>query len=545
MPDAASTPTTDPPKGTLTRLGELAWQALPAVAGAIGVLGFVALVGGGIEWVRFWSAGLPADQAVRAMPREELVTIGAVSLVGFMVAGLLVVLILYVLDSDGSATSINTLRGLFGLAVVEMLATLLYVDRPWGTLVLVGIAFVVVGVLAYRALADVPQRLRERDERKAIDEALREAWESFRSAQDRYDDAWFQVRPTPGGNGEPEPGGGQLVALRQATLLLRRARRDWQRALANWEGAAPAGQEVRREQAARSLRSGTADEPPPEAALDSALAPAPAGAPDLKRVRAAWPACVAAALLAAYLADRAAAGDIEWRLLTGVLIVVVLLTAANFALARATQRFAWYGLGALMSLILFGAALNIGRTILDPKVQPLALIRKSDQRPLCGVYVTETDKRIYVGRVVKDEGRNEFGSDAGSGRMFWIPSADVDVVSIGPLQAIEDAEVRARLLTNEVLGDRPQKAAPAAKPIVRTTVRKISRPGHKRSVEKSVTDVAEVPLPEKAALPPAKPGAALPGDDFTPCATTPMSEARVDKLKPAARRIPARHRQAP
>ena len=540
MAEPAATQT-EQPRGALARLGELAWQALPAIAGAVGILGFVALVGGAIQWVRFFSAGLPADQAVRVMPEAELVTIGAVSLVAFAVLGVLAVLLLYSLDSNGNA-SIGTLRGLFALAGVETLVALLSADLPWEEYAGLVPALLIVGGIAYAALSGVPARLRERDARRRADDTLRAALLPFRAAQDRYDDVLFQMKGTP-------PNGPLMILLREASMELRRARREWNRALDAWIAAGPEEEREHRRAATERFRDVPANgeeqpvRPPAEAQLAAVIAskpelepkpkPKPKPRPKAKRRRpaprtAAEPgmlaearrwfrearrwfrafrvrlALAAIALLVAGMVVLAIAGpdgqDEEERLFAGGLFVVILLAAANFGLARATQRFAWYGVGALLSLILFGAAMNIGRTVIDPEVQPLALVRKSDQRALCGVYVTETDKRVYLGRVVGDEGKNEIGADLGSGRMFWVPSADVDVVSIGPRQEIEDAEVRARLLTNEVLADRAEKPAPA---------------------QGGAADTLQ--------------------DALTACATPAITEERVDELKPAVRRSPARH----
>lgn len=545
----------EPPKGALARLGELAWQALPAIAGAIGVVGFVTLVGGAIEWVRFWAAGLPADQAVRVIPEAELVTVGAASLVVYLLLGLFAVLLLYVLDSGGNAT-LGTLRGLVVLAGLELLATLLVVDLPVGWAIAAGLAFVVVGGIAYYAVADVPKRLRERDDRKAADAALREAWERFRSAQDRYDDALSQVDPDyedpdePGNGSEPaippsqEFLRGLLVTYRQARLHLRRARRDWFRAIAEWEKAAPNEDEaLRRNAKALDLRFEPKDptrgessdkdrrlriRPPSEAILADALEAAPAG----PRVSTPSVTFWAITILVAGCIGLAWFGEEEERLLVVMVVVVLLLALANFGLARSTRRFAWYGAGAMLSLIVFGAALNIGRTLIDPRVQPLALVRTSDGQAICGVYVTETDDRIYVGRVI---GRR-IGADPRSGRMFWVRSDDVDVVTVGPPQFIEDAEMRARLLTNEVLADRPEQAIPPEK-IKRTTVDKTTTRGRGATTQRSTKDVADVdpPAPKKTAeqLEAEKAAAKKKAteDELFPCATPEISDGRVDKLK--------------
>lgn len=62
---------------------------LGAVATGIGVLGFVTFVGGAIDWARFHATGLPQEQALAVVPTQDLVVVGARTLVPAVVAGLL------------------------------------------------------------------------------------------------------------------------------------------------------------------------------------------------------------------------------------------------------------------------------------------------------------------------------------------------------------------------------------------------------------------------------------------------------------------------
>src|SRR4051794_32485617 len=124
-----------------SRLLDALFQALPALLGAIGFLGFVAAVGGAIEWVRFNAAGLPADQAGRGMPQQELVSIGAAAIIVFALAGAVAVLLVYALDRRGEV-SVATGRGLGFLISGELAVALWYaeLDLPqklvgWGALI--------------------------------------------------------------------------------------------------------------------------------------------------------------------------------------------------------------------------------------------------------------------------------------------------------------------------------------------------------------------------------------------------------------------------
>ena len=127
--------------------------------------------------------------------------------------------------------------------------------------------------------------------------------------------------------------------------------------------------------------------------------------------------------------------DSRW--LLAVIAVVAALGAVNFMIARITPRFAWYGLAIFASVVLFGATLSVVDTIRSPKVQPVALLRNTDDRPICGAYVTETDDRVYIARVVPE--REGDGTKSKLGRIFWTDLDDVDTVSVGPLQKVKEA----------------------------------------------------------------------------------------------------------
>jgi len=81
-----------------------------------------------------------------------------------------------------------------------------------------------------------------------------------------------------------------------------------------------------------------------------------------------------------------------------VLGVVVLLTTMNVFVARATEKFAWYGIAVFFSVLVFGATVTIAKDLDRPSAQPIALVRKSDAVGICGVFITQTSDRVYVGR---------------------------------------------------------------------------------------------------------------------------------------------------
>jgi hypothetical protein len=508
----------DQPQGTLARLGALAWQALPAIAGAVGVLGFVTLVGGGIVWVRFWSAGLPADQAVRAMPRQELITIGAVSLVAFAVAGVLVTLLLYVLDHNGDA-SVNTFRGLVILALTEWVLTLLTFTELEGTLELALAAwFAAVAVLAYVGFKNAASGFEAARARKQQDEPLLAAWGEFRDADDRHEDA--RNRMTLSLDAPPLQWPTEHFRRTGAERL--REQREWGRALDRWIAALPEGSK-----AAAEARKLSRQDPPAEPELRkvvegaTAEARAAAGIEDPSSwrkpagIRRGWVLLSFAVLIPVVWLLAREDGDDEV-LLASVAGLIVILAAANFAVARITNRFAWYGVATLVSLVLFGAGANMVKTIREPQVQPVALIRKSDGTAFCGVYGTETDKRLYVGRIQGDLGESEAGADAGAGRMFSVPLDDIEVFSIGSIQDMADADWRARALVAEVTRDKTAKP-PAAPPTgKRTTVIRDSRQRRRVKTTTTVEDVPRSPARRQGAGAKKGPAAAPTAPTATP-----------------------------
>jgi hypothetical protein len=114
------------PEGFFSRLVDLGFRALPAIGSAIGFVGFVALIGGAIEWIRFDSIGLPANQAVHAIPRSELVVDGAWALSLFIILGLLAILVAFLGRRGGFG---RAGWGFIFLALAEALAVAYMVGR--------------------------------------------------------------------------------------------------------------------------------------------------------------------------------------------------------------------------------------------------------------------------------------------------------------------------------------------------------------------------------------------------------------------------------
>jgi hypothetical protein len=114
-------------------------KVLGAIATGIGVTGAVVVVGAAIFWARFDAIGLPATQAVTAIPRTELLVQGAQEMIIFVLVGLGAALLIVFADPKGIITrgTLIVLGALVGGAALYAILTAL----SWGwVLGLIGLA---------------------------------------------------------------------------------------------------------------------------------------------------------------------------------------------------------------------------------------------------------------------------------------------------------------------------------------------------------------------------------------------------------------------
>jgi hypothetical protein len=110
--------TEEDPKGLMG----VVLKTLGAIAAGIGIVGAVTVVGAGVFWVRFDAIGLPATQAVSAIPKAELLVQGAQEVTIFILVGLAVALVVALCDPKGLVT-----RGTVGALCAFVVATGIYV----------------------------------------------------------------------------------------------------------------------------------------------------------------------------------------------------------------------------------------------------------------------------------------------------------------------------------------------------------------------------------------------------------------------------------
>jgi hypothetical protein len=377
---------------------------LAALFAAGSLVTFVAAAGGAITWIRFYAASLPADQALAVVPRGQLIASGAVLLAVFLLLGIFAVIGVYMFDSDGYPR-LGMLRGLLALIttecmVVVALATSIDEERR---------VVAAEGLLLYALVLLLVMRWRD---------------------EVRY-----------GKDGEPP---GKRVLWGVCTLvgvtycgvgIVWLQAEDW-RIAACFVAAAivvvwflltrlwvvhgfvkpPPDDERNRQpdspQQAKSRRKGKL--------LFMFLTGLSFTIASLV-MNEVWVAVTLAAVIAL--------GVVSWRVA-----------------ARTDYDFFVSGVAVFASVPLIGAVAGITRNLDDPQLQPVALLRVDAGRErieaLQGIFVTETDDRIYFAKVATEGCTREL--DDGSGWLLWVPRDEVAAMSLGPPQSVEDAGVRAQ-----------------------------------------------------------------------------------------------------
>ena len=461
-------------------------------------------------------------------PRAELVTTGAVSTAVFTGLGVLALLLVFLLDNRGDVSE-PTRLGIILVATAEFLAALWYADLSgWGlaativwTLLLGILGSSAVGSLAV-VIRELPRRARAKRELQAALDVHREAAEREAGADDAL--AFWRAHPqhqrasdSPSGQPEseaPTPGSAFENDLVKARLDRVRSEGRLRRALseavsetvADPQEAANLMDACRRlpdgplKKLADDVLEGRRLETRASARLSSQIL----GVLQFLRHPRHGPPLVVALILAgvAIILAESVDGDYwvfpllaiplalawtgtlglvtvglvavglaallgfeETRWLAGMFAVVLALALSLLGVARATAKFAWYGVAVFLSVPLYGGILVGTNTVRSPDLQPAALIRKGDDLAICGIYVTETDKRIYMGHIQVDETGDHAEPD--TGRIFWIRTEDVDLVTVGALQPLDDVNQRARKLLEELYAERGQEHPATLKPVTR------------------------------------------------------------------------------
>jgi hypothetical protein len=151
-------------------------------------------------------------------------------------------------------------------------------------------------------------------------------------------------------------------------------------------------------------------------------------------------------------------GDARW--LSLALLVAGALSGLVFGVVRATDRFVWYGASVFLSVVVLGGITGMIHTARAVKVQPVAVIRKGDDVAVCGIFVAENDKRLYLGQLGVNDKKP---SRAIPANIFSIPKSDIDLSKLGRLQKREKAAASARRLAYQLYVDRAENHLVPAK----------------------------------------------------------------------------------
>ncbi len=379
------------------------------------------LVGRAILWLRFWSARLPADQAVSSVPARELVSTGAVALAIFVGLGLAAAALAWLLDAKGREVR-TTRRGLVAIGLVELWATIRIGDFRFGQglQIFLGLAAAALFLhyLVDRGLdwrrRNAPARTGSREPQgKRIWEELKGRGTAFARSEERWESRLFKLAP---------------FAFLAAALYFSFHAEGVDRTLlvlgpylvAAVLFAAPGGL------AAAGVRWKS---PTVEALV-------------LPRV--------ALALTGFLLVFVLLVRDELW--LAGVAATAVLLGLLCLAVASASgDRFAPYGLAVLASVPLFAGAAAFLHGLDSPELQPVAVVLDSG-KAVCGAYVGESDGQLWLAQLQLDQRAAVHRPRRGA-----ITPLDADAVAakaLGPLEPVDLVEPRAIALRDRLLDGR-------------------------------------------------------------------------------------------
>jgi hypothetical protein len=363
---------------------------LGAIATGIGVAGFAAVVGGIVVWLRFDALHLPADTAVAAMPRTELIVIGVSTLLPFIALGLALVVLAYVFAANRLVPS----RSWVDLPAVWSGAELGPGNDP---------------PPKGSGAASSPE--------KEAKTRLATLMHDVREATARASAA--------GRVGRPPVVEDQLALISEVDKAL--------------------GEEF------KWLANLPADTPSPLVRLKPALSQAEAAVAaakvqaqsakseaDERQTRSRSTIIVSTFILLALemvLVIVRGAPSTPQTILLGV--TGLGLTITTLRLAESTPGFAVFGASIFISILLFGTATTLLSTYHTPKVQPMALLRSGQDTGLTGFFVAETSDRVYLVRIQGKQSGTHF--EPSFPRLVVIPRSSVVAMEVGPLQTQSSA----------------------------------------------------------------------------------------------------------
>lgn len=365
---------------------------LGAVASAIGVIGFVAAVGGIVYWLRFTHLNLPADTMVASIPRDALVATGLSTLLPFIVWGFIAVCLAYILDVGSLVPNAPNRRS----SVLEPTPTKgngSIEDQPTRRLHEIATAAQLEGARAEDdANAGVASVIAVHTHRiNHLDETLEKEF------------GWIDTATE-------TPELPQLRAsLKQARGTIESARRK-----CIW---------ATREAQRRKFRAGFGR----------------------------WAAVIT--LVAVEFVIVVVTGGFRdlslWQTIA-VCAIGVGLAALTYCVGRQSRGFPLFGAAIFVSIVVFGTVVSLWRTYHTPTVQPFAVVRLHGAASLTGYFLAQTSDSIYLARIANGGDGSKFRPYLP--RLVVIPRGDVAAVEVGPLQTPRDAYGASYVLLQEICG---------------------------------------------------------------------------------------------
>jgi lysophospholipase L1-like esterase len=400
------------------------WSLLLIVVGALVVFAAIVvvagLVGRAILWLRFWSAHLPADEAVSQVSGDELVSTGSVALVIFVGLGLAAAAISWLLDGKGREVR-TTRRGLVAIGLAELVAVLLIGHYRTDQALEILAGLVAAALMIHYLVEQVLEWRRKQPPRRPGDSQAEEVWTKVK---DRTRDSIHKR----------EGRAGRLWKLVPFLLL----------GVALYFSFRAEGVDRFLEVLAPYLTAAILFAAPGGMAAPGVRWGASASEKDALRAPRIALSVTGIAIVSVLLFR-----DERW--LAAVALTAAVLGLLCLAVAAASkERFGPYGVAVLVSVPLFAAAAAFAHGLDSPELQPVAVIL-DDGEAVCGAYVGESDERLWLARLVLDERAGAHRPERGS--ISPLDADRVEARALGSLEPVDLIDARARELRDRLLDE--------------------------------------------------------------------------------------------
>ncbi|HEX5711803.1 MAG TPA: hypothetical protein VFX85_00650 [Solirubrobacterales bacterium] len=141
----------------------------------------------------------------------------------------------------------------------------------------------------------------------------------------------------------------------------------------------------------------------------------------------------------------------------GLSALAAILTVGCFFIGfRSGAKFWPLALAVFVATLVFSAATGILVVKQQKYVQAVAVLRGANDSGLTGIYVSSSDKTIYIGRPIAGDPKTKR-------TIFDVPREGA-TFTVGPLESLDQAALHSQEMLWELLADRERNQAPAPKP---------------------------------------------------------------------------------